>query len=525
MSERPVLLLVGSGERWYREYLLAGAAARHEVWLLESGPVGWQRPYLAGHDRVDVTDPAELLRAARRLPAGRPAAGVLCWDEALIHPAAILAEALGLPGPGADAIGRCRDKAATRECLSRAGVPQPASTVVGSPGEARAVAGAIGYPVVLKPRGLGASQGVRRADGPHDLAGAYRDAATAFHPGVPVHERGVLVEEYLDGPEVSVDSAVTGGVVTPLTLARKEIGLAPYFEETGHLVRAADPLLRDPVLLSMLRKIHAALGIGSGMTHVELRLTASGPRVIEVNGRLGGDLIPFLGRLAHGVDHGRVAAEVALGLPLSTETTPGRPRGRTAGIRFRYPERDCRVREVLLPAVPGGTVDARGNGAVDASGNRVGDALGNRAVDASGNRVVGGQPEGAAPVGGADGATGGASRSAGGAVGAVVRLDALAEPGEVVRLPPRQYATRYAAVVCVADDADTCDRLLTEVAGGIALVADVLEDEPMPATVSAGVSGADVRGRTPVEAPGSRLASGATRVDAAVSLPGPGVAP
>jgi biotin carboxylase len=126
-------------------------------------------------------------------------------------------------------------------------------------------------------------------------------------------------------------------------------------------------------------------------SRTQLRLTAGGPRVIEVNGRLGGDLIPYLGWLARGIDHGRVAAEVALGEPLSA--TPQWQRA--AAIRFGYPPTDCRVRRVYLPPASEG-----------------------------------------------------------------VRADALIGPGQIIRLPPHEYATRYAATVCTGSDRAECQRRL-----------------------------------------------------------------
>jgi biotin carboxylase len=425
----PVLLVVGSGERWYREYLLAGAAARHDLWLLADVAADWQLPYVAGAERLDVTDPGALTSAARRLAKRRPIAGLLCWDEALILPAAKLADGLGLRGPGAAAIQRCRDKAATRDCLARAGIPQPASVAVSSLAQAHAEAARIGYPVVLKPRALGASQGVVRADTPRQLKAGYADAAAASHPGVPRYRDGVLVEEYLDGPELSIDAAVCGGSVTLLTLARKQTGLAPYFEEVGHQVDGADPLLHDPDVHELLRAVHAALGVDHAITHTELRLTAAGPRVIEVNGRLGGDLIPYLGWLARGIDHGRVAAEVALGEPSSVT-----PRWcRAAAIRFGYPDSDCRVRQVHLPRASEG----------------------------------------------------------------IVRADALVEPGQVIRLPPREYATRYGATVCVADDRAECERRLGAAAAGMWLDGEALGSPvPVPARAAPTAGGAPAAGGT-----------------------------
>jgi hypothetical protein len=99
-----------------------------------------------------------------------------------------------------------------------------------------------------------------------------------------------------------------------MCLARKTTGFDPYFIETGHLVDARDPMRGDTGLRNLLQQAHDAIGFGFGITHTEIRLTAAGPKIIEVNGRLGGDLVPYLGLRATGVDTGLNAARVACGL-------------------------------------------------------------------------------------------------------------------------------------------------------------------------------------------------------------------
>jgi hypothetical protein len=81
-----------------------------------------------------------------------------------------------------------------------------------------------------------------------------------------------------------------------------------------------------------------------------VRLTSAGPRIVEINARLGGDLIPYVGMLATGIDPARVAVDVALGREPEIEMTESR----AAEIRFFYPTEDSIVRGVELPrAVPG----------------------------------------------------------------------------------------------------------------------------------------------------------------------------
>jgi carbamoylphosphate synthase large subunit len=351
----PLLLVIGTGGQAFREYLLASIASRYRVHLLCGAEPGWPRGYLDGWtvlDMDDTIDAAPLCAAARDLAAREPVQGVLSWDEARILQAATVAAELGLPGGDPDMVLRCRDKHLTRRALAAAGVPQPRSVLVADLGQAAAVAREVGYPVVLKPRAMGGSLGVVRADTPAELAARFEFARDCAIPGSWRYDEGVLVEQYVAGPEISVDSAVHDADIQPMFVARKQVGYPPYFEEVGHIVDAADPLLADPGLASVLAAAHQALGFTDGITHAEFKLTGDGPVVIEVNARLGGDLIPYLGMRASGIDPG-LAAAAGPGGP-----RPRRPAARpaVAGVRFFYPAHDdtvigsVRFDQAALPA-------------------------------------------------------------------------------------------------------------------------------------------------------------------------------
>ncbi|MFC9325569.1 ATP-grasp domain-containing protein [Kitasatospora sp. NPDC057015] len=343
-QDAPVLLLVGSGYRPYREYILAAVSRHYRLWLLDPSEATWQLPYCAGATRVDTRDAEAVHRAALAVVDSLPVAGVFTYDETQVVSCARLARDLGLPGSPPETIEACRDKAATRAVLTAAGVPQPASITVTTAEEALAAAERIGYPVIVKARALAGSFGVVRADRPEDVTGAFAAADGADFANLPRHPANVLVEEFLTGPEISIDAVIHDGEVIPTVLARKRLGLEPYFEETGHDVDADDPLLADEELLGQLRQIHRALGFVHGATHSEFKLTPRGPRLVEVNARLGGDLIPYLGLLATGVDPTVAAADVAAGRAPATA-----PKfRRAAGIRFLLPEGPCETVEVVV---------------------------------------------------------------------------------------------------------------------------------------------------------------------------------
>lgn len=355
MEHKPLILVVGSGYHLYREYLLAGIARAARVWLLSPREPGWERGYLTGSTLVDPFDPAALLAAGDQVAAGHEVAGVISWDELLVLNAARLAEHLHLPGPGTSAVSHCRDKFRTRRALARHGVPQPGSVVARSAAQTAAAAARLGYPVVVKPLSLGASIGVTRVAGPGQLAEAYRHASEAFEDDNPPRA-AVLVEECVLGEEISVDSAIVGSRVRPLFVARKIVGFGAACEEIGHVVDPCDPLLTDPDFRSFLQDAHDAVAFGTGLTHTEVMLTAQGPRLIEINARLGGDLIPYLASHATGIDVGRVAVCVALG---DRPAVPSPPAAVTARIDFLYPDRPCVVGSVeRRDHLPEGVVEA-----------------------------------------------------------------------------------------------------------------------------------------------------------------------
>jgi biotin carboxylase len=343
-DEEPILLVMGSGDRRFREYLLASASRRNRLWLFDPDSATWQRPYIVGESVFDVFDPAAATQAATVLAREHRIAGVYCYHEAVILAAAHVAAALGLPGPSVGAVTAVRDKSRTRRLLTEAGLPQPGFALVDTLDGAREAARELGYPLVAKPCSLGASQGVVKVRDEADLPQALAISRSATQRGMTTGTL-VLLEQYLAGPEISVDAAVFDDGYQPFAVARKQIGDEPFFEEIGHVVAADDELLADQGLLDLLAAAHRAVGWSDGVTHTEVKFTEDGPVVVEINGRLGGDLIPYLGQLATGIDPGQAAVDLALGVPPKLEPL----RRQTAAIRFLYPPVDCRVRGVTLP--------------------------------------------------------------------------------------------------------------------------------------------------------------------------------
>ncbi|MFF9064179.1 ATP-grasp domain-containing protein [Streptomyces sp. NPDC014891] len=334
-----LVVFVGSGERVYREYAYKAVAGGARIALVSTSDATWEHTYITGHRRVPDTGPDSLVEAIGDLFAEHDGnVGVMTWAEVLLEDTAAAAARLGMRHMSPAAAANCRDKLSTRT-RQTTGLVRFAR--VDTEEQALEAAESFGYPVVVKPRSLAGSVGVAQANDREELAEHFAMTSASSFPGLtPLG--GSIVEEYVDGPEISVDSVVFQGDVQPVNVARKRLGFEPYCQEVGHLVAPwRDEEWADEVR-RMLVQTHRDLGITDGVTHAEVRLSASGPKLIELNGRLGGDFIPLLGHLATGVDLTSAAVSIALGHRPDTEQS----RDRCVEIRFLFPAEDGTVEAV-----------------------------------------------------------------------------------------------------------------------------------------------------------------------------------
>jgi biotin carboxylase len=331
------LLFVGLGLGETKRYIVEGLWRHgYDLVVLAERLPPWIQQYALHGAETDLADASTAVEVATALGRRCTVDGVFTCDEAYVEMTAAVARRLGLPGLTVDAAVLCRDKHAMRRRLAEAGIPSARSVMVGTLPAALRAAEDVGYPVVLKPRNLGGSIGVVKARDAADVTRLF-DVSTGATMSRVRSLAGLLVEEYLDGPEFSVESVVADGVTSVCGITEKVLGFAPYFEEVGHFARPVDPSSAlDRRLVALAADVHDAIGITTGATHCEVRLTGDGPRVVEIAGRVAGDRIPLVTKLASGIDLLAAAASVATGRPADVRPT----RDRVAGIRMVYPPHD-----------------------------------------------------------------------------------------------------------------------------------------------------------------------------------------
>lgn len=346
VNRKKHIALVDCGAESYRGYLLEQLSEEYRVTLIMDEPCTWQKPLIQDYIQIEKYTAESIYEALFKEEDDDPVQGVVCWDEKNVIAAADAASLLNLRTAGGAGIRGCRDKAHCRRALTEHGVLQPGSEFCSTEDDALAFARAHRYPLIVKPRGMGGSIGVAKVDSDSELLKRFNQACELSLTGEVEFRNGALVEEFVVGPEISIDCAVVDGQTFPLFVGRKRIGEPPYFEEIGHSVSYDDPLLIDKDIQKTLAKAHSAIKFENGVTHTELKITSSGFVIIEINGRLGGDLIPLLATHATGIKPGAIAGNVACG---DFDTQTSFPVRKVAAVEFKYPDHKCVVDEVLMP--------------------------------------------------------------------------------------------------------------------------------------------------------------------------------
>jgi carnosine synthase len=289
--------------------------------LVEDGvATSWIAAPITGDADADATAVVGALTVA----GVRPDAVLTFW-ETRVPVATRTAAALGLPHNPVYAVDVARSKLRTRQESERAGLPTPRSRRVQSLDELYAAAADVGFPAVIKPEFGASAVGCVRVDSVESLPDIYWLVRREVETTDVVDLRAgndLVVEDYLDGVEFDVDLILEGGECVFWSASQNWPTAEPSFQETGlhcppdHGSRA----VRRLVDLSV--QTVQAFGFLHGVLHVEGKCTAKGPRVVEVNARMGGGRIHQIVEAVWGVDLIEAQLRAALGLP--QELAPSR---------------------------------------------------------------------------------------------------------------------------------------------------------------------------------------------------------
>ncbi|OBK97616.1 phosphoribosylamine--glycine ligase [Mycobacterium asiaticum] len=341
------VLVIGSGAREHALLLALSRDPQVTGLIVAPGNAGTGR--LAEQHNVDITSSAEVVALARKVEADLVVIGP---EVPLVLGVADAVRAAGIAcfGPGKDAARIEGSKAFAKEVMAAAGVRTASSEIVDNPGHLDAALDRFGPPAgdpawVVKDDSLAAGKGV--------VVTPDRDAARSHAAGLLEAGHPVLLESFLDGPEVSLFCVVDGPTVVPLLAAQdfKRVGDGDAGPNTGGMgAYAPVPWLPDDVYRDIVSRIVEPVAAElvrrgspfSGLLYAGLAITSKGPAVVEFNCRFGDPetqavlalLNSPLGQLLYAAGTGTLAdfgplqwrEGAAVTVVLAAENYPGRPR-------------------------------------------------------------------------------------------------------------------------------------------------------------------------------------------------------
>ena len=206
----------------------------------------------------------------------------------------------------------CTDKIQMIRCFKENGVPSPNFEEITDLSDLQNKAEFLQFPAIMKPADNSGSRGVVLVHNIEDCLAQYDYVYECSHNGK------ILIEEYLSGPEVSVETFVVGGKAHVLQVTDKVTTGAPYFVELGH----SQPSMLNQNIIEKITAVAdsacRAVGLINGPAHLEMIITEGEPKMVEMGARMGGDCITsHLVPLSTGIDMTEQTIRYCLGLPVN----------------------------------------------------------------------------------------------------------------------------------------------------------------------------------------------------------------
>lgn len=253
---------------------------------------------------ISFTEKDKVLEACRKEAID----GITSFSlESALPTVIYVAQNLGLVSNTEECVRRLANKYTMRNSLNAAGIRNPQYAIVTNQSELDKLN--IPFPCIVKPVDSGGSQGVTMVNQKEDLMRAYERSLEYSHSG------GVIVEQYVDGREFSVEYLSHNGKHFNIQITDKVTSGAPYFIELQHHQPAnISNELRNRIC-TIVEKALTALCVENSPSHTEIKLTSNDELfIIETGARMGGDYITSdLVRLSTGYDMVKGSLELATG--------------------------------------------------------------------------------------------------------------------------------------------------------------------------------------------------------------------
>ncbi len=280
------ILILGAG-LMQKPAILSAKEAGFTVHVIDADDKAVAIPYADTFRKIDLKDKDGILAYAKELQSGEGGlAAVFTAGTDFSASVSYVCEKLGLPAHSYQAAVNASVKTVMRQCFADANVPSPAFVRVGqadiNTGLLKAVLAKMAFPIVVKPVDNMGARGCRMVRNETEFLPAVEVAVKCSRTGY------AIVEEYMEGPEYSIDALVYNGTFTVTGFAIRHIKYPPYFIEVGHTMPAQlDKKIHDE-LISVFALGAKALGLTTGAAKADIKYTDKGPMIGEIAGRLSG---------------------------------------------------------------------------------------------------------------------------------------------------------------------------------------------------------------------------------------------
>lgn len=303
-GERKRFLVVGASVLQLPAILRAKAMGFY-VGVVDYNPKAIGIQYADEYFNISTVDIEGIVKVAQSF---RPDGVMTLATDMPMRAIAAASEACEIPGISYETAIKATDKAEMMKAFEEHGVEHPWYYAVSGKDEFDAIKEKVSFPCIVKPTDNAGSRGVVLAHEKEELEKAFEYSQRESRRGA------VIIEEYLQGPEFSIEVMVVNGEPHVLQITDKLTTGAPHFVEMGHSQPSRQSEENQEKIRNLAVRACKAIGIDIGPAHVEMILTKDGPKMVELGARLGGDCITtHLVPLSTGIDMVGASIDIACG--------------------------------------------------------------------------------------------------------------------------------------------------------------------------------------------------------------------
>lgn len=257
-----------------------------KVFVIDANPEAFCVPMADEFKKIDLKDREGIAQYACQLKETENLVSIFTAGTDFSANVAYASEKAGLLSHSFDAALNASDKTLMRECFDREKVPSPKFTKISRNSICEVLTpefvSKITYPCVVKPVDNMGARGCRMIRDKSELLFSIEEAVKYSRSG------NCILEEYMCGPEFSIDALVYDGTMTITGFADRHIYYPPYFIEMGHTMPTC---IQDDKYLELVKTfadgVHA-LGLTRGAAKADIKYTENGPMIGEIAARLSG---------------------------------------------------------------------------------------------------------------------------------------------------------------------------------------------------------------------------------------------